>query len=98
METVTSKKLRDKDNHTICECGNKTIYEYAWDNQDGETSCPKCMVDWQWEQIDALRKLIYEISSKSKEETSKAINTKYAEIMGVDMEYFEDHGIDYSMI
>src|SRR5690606_41948669 len=82
----------------ICECGNKTIYEYAWDNQDGQTSCPACMVAWQWEQIDALRKLIYELSPKSKEETTKAINGKYAEIMGDDMEYFEDEGLDYRKV
>jgi hypothetical protein len=88
----------EKDNHTTCECGNKTIYDYSWSNDDGETSCPLCMVAWQGEQITGLKKLLYELSSKSKDETAAHINQLYAEIMGVDMEYFTDMELDYSEV
>lgn len=98
METITSKILRDKENQTGCECGNKTIHEYSWSNDDGQTICPLCMVAWQCEQIRGLKKLVFELSSKSKEETATAINELYAKILGVDMEYFEDQGFDYSRI
>lgn len=81
MSTITSKHLKDNDNHITCDCGNKTIYEYMWSDLNGEsTSCPLCMVNWQLSQIKALKELLYELSSKSKEETSNAINQKYAEI------------------
>ena len=98
MNTITSKHLKDKDNHTTCECGNKTIYEYMWSDHNGESnSCPLCMVSWQSSQIKALKELVYELSSKSKEETSKAINKKYAEIQGCEVEDFIDD-IDYSAV
>ena len=62
METITSKHLKDKDNHTTCECGNKTIYEYVWTDHNGESnSCPICMVSWQSSQIKALKELVYEL-------------------------------------
>lgn len=96
MKTITSKQLSDKDNHTSCECGNKTIYEYSWSSDDGETICPKCMVAWQEDQIKALKELLYELSPLNKNKTAKAINQKYADFMGVDLEYFEDMNIDYS--
>jgi len=41
--------------------------------------------------------LVYELSSKSKEETSKAINQKYAELQGCDVDDFIDD-IDYSAV
>jgi len=77
---------------------NKTIYEYMWSDHNGESnSCPLCMVSWQSSQIKALKELVYELSSKSKEETSKAINKKYAEIQGCEVEDFIDD-IDYSAV
>lgn len=98
METIKSKHLKDKDNHTSCECGNKTIYEYVWADYRGESqSCPLCMVEWQSSQIKALKELVYELSSKSKEETSKAINKKYAELMMCEVDDFIDD-IDHSSI
>ena len=98
MDTITSKHLKDKDNHTTCECGNKTIYEYMWSDHNGESnSCPICMVSWQSSQIKALKELVYELSSKSKDETSKAINQKYAELQGCDVDDFIDD-IDYSAV
>lgn len=98
METITSKHLKDKDNHTTCECGNKTIYEYVWTDHNGESnSCPICMVSWQFSQIKALKELLYELSAKSKEETSKAINQKYAELQGCDVDDFIED-IDYSAV
>jgi len=99
MLEITSKHLRDKDNHTSCECGNKTIYEYMWTDSNGDSqSCPICMVEWQGSQIKALKKLLYELSSKSQEETAKAINGTYAKLMGCDMEYLTDNDIDYSAL
>jgi len=60
METITSEHLSNKDNHTGCECGNQTIYDYVWSaNDDGSQSCPLCMVSWQSEQIKAMKELIY---------------------------------------
>ncbi len=98
MEKITSKHLKDKDNHTTCECGNKTIYEYMWLDHSGESnSCPLCMVEWQTSQINALKELIYELSSKSKEETSKAINQKYADLQGCSIDDFI-RDIDYSLV
>jgi len=79
MENITTNDLKDEGNHTSCECGNITIYEYSWGNDDGNTSCPSCMVEWQRNQIKALKELLYELSSKTKEETAEAINKKYAE-------------------
>lgn len=98
MENVTSKDLRDKDNHVECECGNKTIHEYNWPDQSGEcNNCPVCMVDWQTSQIKILKELIYELSPESKEKTAALINEKYAKMIGIAVEDFEDE-IDYSLI
>ena len=98
METITSKHLKDKDNHTSCECGNKTIYEYMWSDVNGESqSCPTCMVEWQSSQIKAMKELLYELSSKNKEETASAINKKYAELMMCEVEDFIDD-VDYSAL
>ena len=96
MEKITSEHLLNEDNHTSCECGNTTVYDYSWNNDDGDTSCPLCMVDWQSEQIKALKELLFELSSKSKKETAKSINQKYADFMLVDLEYFKDKGLDFS--
>lgn len=98
METITSKILRKKENQTECECGNKTIYQYSWSNGDGQTICPLCMDAWRGDQIIGLKKLVYELSSKSKEETAAKINEMYAHIMGVDMEHLNDMEFDYSEI
>lgn len=98
METITSKHLKDKDNHTGCECGNKTIYEYMWTDANRESqSCPLCMVEWQSSQIKAMKELLYELSSKSKDETAKAISQKYAELMMCEVDDFIDD-IDYSAL
>lgn len=98
MEKITRKHLSDKNNHVGCECGNLTIYEYSWSDWNGEyNNCPSCMVEWQSQQIKAMKTLVYELSTKSKEETSKLINSKYAEIMGVHVCDFEDD-IDFSII
>lgn len=98
MKTITSKHLKDKDNHTSCECGNKTIHEYMWTDVNGDSqSCPLCMVEWQGSQIKALKELIYELSSKSKDETAKAINQKYAELMMCEVDDFIDD-VDYSLL
>lgn len=87
MKKVKSAQLKDKDNHTSCECGNKTIYEYVWTDVNGESqSCPLCMVNWQSLQIKAMKELLYQLSHKSKEETAQAINQKYAEIMLCELE------------
>jgi hypothetical protein len=55
------------------------------------------MVEWQSSQIKALKEMIYELSSKSKEETANAINQKYAELMCCEVEDFIDD-VDYSKI
>ena len=98
METITSAHLQDQGNHTQCECGNATIHEYAWTDVSGDTqSCPLCMVEWQGDQIRALKQLVFELLSKSKAETANAINAKYAELMGCDVEDFIED-IDYSVL
>lgn len=98
MKIITSKYLSDKNNHTTCECGNKTIYDYSWSSDNGSVSCPSCMVAWQSQQIRAMKELVYKISSKSKEETATDINKMYAKIMDVDMEYLIDMDYDFSKI
>lgn len=55
------------------------------------------MVEWQGSQIKALKELIYELSSKSKDETAKAINQKYAELMMCEVDDFIDD-VDYSLL
>ena len=94
-ETITSEHLSDDANHTQCECGNQTIYEYVWSDDNGCNSCPHCMVDWQSQQINKMKELIYELSPKSKEETAKLINKKYAKIMGIEIGDFSDD-MDFS--
>ena len=98
MKNITSKYLKDKDNHTTCECGNKTIYEYSWDNHNGDsTSCPLCMVSWQADQIKGLKELVHEISPLSTTRTSALMNEKYAKVAGVSVEDL-DEDFDYSKI
>lgn len=98
MGNITSKDLRSKDNHVNCECGNTTIYEYSWSDHNGEyQNCPTCMVEWQSSQVKILKELLYKLSKESKETTSQLINEKYAKLMGIDVEDFEDD-IDYSLI
>lgn len=93
---VTSADLINEDNHTSCECGNKTIYQYVfWSDDHDCQSCPLCMVSWQQAQIKAMKELIYALSPKTKEETALEINKKYAEIMVIDIEDF-DEDMDYS--
>lgn len=93
---ISAEHLTDKANHTECECGNKTIYDYSWsDPNSGCQSCPVCMVDWQASQIKALKELIYEISKLNESETSKSINEKYASLMGISIDDFDDD-VDYS--
>lgn len=96
MKIITSNYLSDKNNHTTCECGNKTIYDYSWISDNGSVSCPSCMAAWQGQQIRAMKELVYEVSSKSNEETAEMINKRYAKIMDVDMEYFTDMEYDFS--
>lgn len=96
MSEITSKNLTNKANHTTCECGNITIHEYSWCDDNDCKSCPLCMVEWQSEQIKAMKELVYELSSKSKDETAVEINKKYAEFMIVDLEYLNDNDIDFS--
>lgn len=97
-KTITSEHLSDDANHTTCECGNETIYEYVWSDDDGNQSCPLCMTDWQSSQIKAMKKLVYELSSFDKETTALQIKKKYAEIMGCDVEYIENMETDCSKI
>lgn len=81
-----------------CECGNTTIQEYNWTDPSGEcNNCPTCMVDWQTSQIRILKELIYELSRESKERTSVLINEKYAKMIGISVEDFEED-VDYSLI
>jgi len=97
--TITVETLTDLDNHTTCECGNKTIYEYVWTDPNGDSeSCPLCMVAWMGMQIDAMKELIYQQSMLSPENTAIVINQKYAEIMGTDMEYLMYHELDFSKV
>jgi uncharacterized Zn finger protein (UPF0148 family) len=97
-ETITPEALADPDNLTECECGNTTHYEYSASTDSGEVSCPVCMMSWQGQQIEAMKILVYELSPKSREETARMINEKYAKIMGVDMEYMESMEYDYSKV
>src|SRR5688572_914606 len=98
METIiTSEHLSDSENHINCECGNKTIHEYSWSDENGATSCPTCMVEWQSSQIKAMKELLYDLSSKSKEETALAINKKYARLMGIEISDFDDE-MDFSAV
>lgn len=95
MSEITSEHLTDKDNHVECQCGNITTFEYGWTNIEGEWSCPLCMVDWLGSQVKAMKQLLYALSPKSKEETALEINKKYAEIMTIDVEDF-DEDMDFS--
>lgn len=93
---ISTEHLTDDSNHRECECGNKTINEYSWeDPESGCVSCPQCMVDWQSSQIKALKKLIYEKSVFNDADTARFINEKYANLMGVSIEDFDDE-MDYS--
>lgn len=82
---ITSEHLCDSENHTTCECGNKTIHEYSWSSNDGLESCPTCMVEWQSQQIQELKKLLYKLSSKNHELTALEIKQMYASMYGIDV-------------
>ena len=96
MKTIKAEHLINEDNHVNCECGNVTIDNYSWSSSDGSTSCPICMVNWQSEQIKAMKQLIYSLSPLRKEEVDRHINKKYAEMMGVRLSDFDDE-MDFSL-
>lgn len=56
MKTITSEDLRDIENYVTCECGNVTITEYSWMDDNGCVSCPRCMEGWMADEIDELMK------------------------------------------
>lgn len=96
MEEITSEHLADKGNQTTCECGNITIHEYSWDSTEGDsTSCPSCMVEWMSEQIKEMKSLVYDLSIETDEKTALEINKRYAKIMGISIDDFNED-MDFS--
>lgn len=95
-EEITDRILRDRNEQVHCECGNVTIYAYAWSNDDGEYSCPKCMVAYLTQQIKAMRAVVYELSPKSPEVTAAYINAAHARELGVTTEDLKTANLDFS--
>lgn len=96
METITPGHLADDSNHCTCECGNETIHDYAWSDDNGCYSCPKCMVNWVQDQRDAYKDILIETIGKALtlEGMNQAIIEKMATVMGiestdVDNEFYE---------